>query len=147
MKKKVFAVGDRVGFMENFVEYAEEYGDYRPVDRYAYDCEPLYGRIVSLKDGVADVQFESGIATTTEIEVESLMHEEDAKKAWNKLEKTFDAVQEEILVKLKAAGKLIKEANKLSNKCGMKLADMYDVRGPLYDAMDASGWHTSSFSC
>lgn len=151
MKKKVFAVGDRVGTMANVVEYDEEYGDYRPVDRYAHDEEPYYGKIVALNGDTATVCFDEVHrfygASTQEIEIESLMSEADAKKAWNKLEKTFDAVQKEITTKLKAAGKLIKEANKLSNKCGMNLVDMYDARDPLYDALDASGWRTSSFNC
>lgn len=77
-----------------------------------------------------------------------LMLEDEAKQKYSDLEKEYEKVAIQVRAKLKEAGVLIKEANKLAKKAGVKsLNDMYDATDPLEKAMDACGWRTSSWSC
>lgn len=80
--------------------------------------------------------------------LKNLLPAKEAKLHFDKLEAEFKAYEKEVLVKMKEAGKLIREANKLAKKAGVEnLNDMYDATYPLYNAMDAAGWRTSSFGC
>jgi len=64
------------------------------------------------------------------------------------LDKEFRAAEKQIKEKLKEAGKIIREANKMAQKAGARhLASMYDAVDPLVDAMDDSGWSSSSWNC
>lgn len=64
------------------------------------------------------------------------------------LEKEFKTAQKAIKDKLKEAAKIVKEANIMAKKAGAKnLESMYDAIDPLIDAMDASGWRSSSWGC
>jgi hypothetical protein len=65
------------------------------------------------------------------------------------LEKEFKETEKAIKEKMKAAAALVKEANKMAQKAGVRnLAEMqYGAAGPLVDAMDNSGWRSSSWGC
>lgn len=64
------------------------------------------------------------------------------------LEKEYKLAVKEVKNKMKEAGKIIKEANTMAKKAGAEnLASMYDAVHPLVDAMDASGWRSSSWDC
>lgn len=65
------------------------------------------------------------------------------------LEKEFKETEKAIKEKMKEAAALVKEANKLAQKAGVRyLAEMqYGAAGPLVNAMDDSGWRSSSWGC
>lgn len=67
----------------------------------------------------------------------------------NDLEKEFKEAEKAIKEKMKAAADLVKEANKMAQKAGVRyLAEMqYDAASPLVNAMDDSGWRSSSWGC
>lgn len=117
------------------------------------DCGPEYGTVTEiLGGGLVAVKWDSfdGFAVSPDmspIEINKLMFEEEMKKEYASLEAEFSSVEKDITKKMKEAGVLIKEASKLAKKQGFELVDMYDAVNPLYDAMDACGWRTSSFFC
>ncbi len=64
------------------------------------------------------------------------------------IEKEFKNVSKAIKEKMKEAGKLVKEANLLSKKANLgSVAHLYDAVRPLVNAMDESGWRSSSWGC
>ncbi len=64
------------------------------------------------------------------------------------IEAAYKNVSKEIREKMKEAGKLVKEANSMAKKAKLgPLADLYDAVSPLVDAMDNSGWRSSSWGC
>ena len=67
----------------------------------------------------------------------------------SELEKEFKEAQKAIKEKIKEAAAIVKEANKMAQKAGARnLAEMqYGAAGPLVDAMDNSGWRSSSWGC
>lgn len=78
----------------------------------------------------------------------------------NALEQDFDKVKAEIKAKLDEAAALINSANILATMLPKievewsdekeipKLSDLrHDITRPLINAIDNSGWSTSSFSC
>ena len=133
------------------IDFGDEYDDepqgvarYYPDD----DNEPLIGVIRSqpASPGKVFVSWIEGDRTGEEeevdIEVLSLASEQAA------LDKEFKVVEKQIKEKLKEAGKLVKEAHKMAKAAGARdLASMYDAVDPLVDAMDASGWRSSSWGC
>ena len=69
------------------------------------------------------------------------------KKLASQIEKDFEALEKQIKNKVKAAAKLLDEAQGLAQKQHHNLSEMYNAYGPLYAAMDNAGWRTSSFGC
>ena len=64
------------------------------------------------------------------------------------LDKEFKVAEKQIKEKLKEAGKLVREADKIAQKAGAySLERMYDATRPLVNAMDDSGWRSSSWGC
>lgn len=154
-KKNVFAVGDRVAHAV-FVDYGD-YGDgdedSKPEYRYDPDVDPQYGTVTSIleADKQATVKWDNqwyAKYNDAPIDFTELMHEESFKKLHTKLEEKYNTAEKEIVQKMKQAGKLVKEANKLAKKLtGRELSDMYEAISPLVDAMDSSGWRSSSWGC
>jgi hypothetical protein len=151
MKKKDFAVGDRVAHAvsETYDEYEEtHYTKYR----YDPDAEANYGVITSIltTEKQATVKWDNewyNRYNDEPVNLAELMHEEAFKKLEAKLEEEFNEVEKEVEAKMKDAAKLIKEANKLAKKTGRNLESMYEAVSPLVSAMDASGWRSSSWGC
>lgn len=81
-----------------------------------------------------------------EVEVSKLMTQEESDAQYSKLEKEFEELESEIEIKLAEAGRLILEANAIADRGGVQLSELEAI-GPLYQAMDACGWSTSSLSC
>jgi hypothetical protein len=153
MKKKTeFKVGDRVGLNVS-MKYRDHYDDnpQKTTLVVSEDEDPCYGKITSLNEGKAEVEWDEENNTLDyledKIDVKDLLPEKDMKEKYSQLEKDFKQLEKDIKAKLKEAAKLIKEAQKLADKQGQTVADMYDAYSPLYDAMDAAGWRTSSFGC
>jgi hypothetical protein len=65
----------------------------------------------------------------------------------SQLEQEYQAVSVPIMDKLKAAGALILEANKLAENNGKDLMEDWELTADLFAAMDEVGWHTSSLGC
>jgi hypothetical protein len=83
-----------------------------------------------------------------EVALKDLLPLQEANAQFSKLEKEFKAYEKQVLAKMKEAGKLIKEANKLAQKAGVEsLNEMYNATHPLFNAMEETGWNTSSLGC
>lgn len=66
----------------------------------------------------------------------------------SKIEQEFKNFSKGIKAKIKEAAKLVLEANKMAKEAhASSLADMYDAVAPLINAMDNSGWRSSSWGC
>jgi hypothetical protein len=149
MKKKVFKVGDRVGYAE------PQYNNNDRVVplRYEEDDPPAYGVVTAVTDDNVIIKWDAtryDAAHEGNLDLEdqkSLYPEEELKKKWSKLEEDFTKLEVQVVDKVKAAGKLLREANKIAKKTGHSLEEMYDAISPLMDAMDDCGWNTSSFGC
>lgn len=64
------------------------------------------------------------------------------------IEKEYKAVSKLIKENMKEAARLVRESNKLAQKAhASSLESMYDAVRPLVDAMDSSGWRSSSWGC
>lgn len=141
-----FKVDDRVGaFMD------EDSGELMKA-RYTEDQAPVYGKIAEVtEDGKVtkiewdDEYFNDDLSQAYNIKF--LMLEEEMLETVSTLEKEFALCQKEITLKLKEASSIIKSANDLAKKQGFKLTDMYNAISPLYSALNACGWRTSSFNC
>jgi hypothetical protein len=144
MKKKDLVIGARVVPLNDLKNY-------NPQDSYID-----IGIIVTepVKDALTGnlkvyVKWDpDGTCDPSEEEVSSLELESVAEPKLSKLDAEFKVYEKAVLAKMKEAGKLIREANKLSKKAGVEsLNDMYDSTYPLFNAMDAAGWRTSSLGC
>lgn len=129
----------------------DEWGDGEHLGPYyydEYDDTTLVGVIRSkpASEGCVWVKWIDGDFANEEEEVEiSLLTLESERES---IEKEFSALSKEIQGKMKEAAKLVKEANALAKKAHAKsLADMYDAVSPLINAMDNSGWRSSSWGC
>lgn len=100
------------------------------------DKEASEGKVFVAWDDVEDPEEVS-------IKILSLLSEKSV------LEKEFQEAEKAIKQKMKEAAALVKEANKMAKKAGARnLAEMqYDAASPLVNAMDASGWRSSSWGC
>lgn len=64
------------------------------------------------------------------------------------IEQEFKLFSKDIKDKMKEAAKLVLEANELATKAhASSLADMWEEVSPLVNAMDNSGWNSSSWGC
>lgn len=80
--------------------------------------------------------------------IKNLLPLKEAKTHFSKLEREFKAYEKQVLAKMKQAGKLIREANQLARRAGVEsLNEMYNATHPLFNAMDETGWRTSSLGC
>jgi hypothetical protein len=150
MKKEVkFKVGDRVARATSEY-YPNEYSDAQTVPlRYNPDNELELGEVVDVSvKGKLTVKWDDDYNDSNEVvEAADLLTEEEGKAKWNSLEADFKSVEKEVKAKMKEVAKGIKEAQKLAQKVGYNVADMYGAYGDLYSAMDGAGWRTSSFGC
>ena len=148
-KKLKFNVGDRVGDIE-YEDYNT--GDLKYGLRYEEYDDREFGVITDvLSNGKVSVKWDSDYLNSNEnynkpLDPKQLMLESEIKTKLPILEKEYNDVCKQISVKMKEAGKLLREANKMAKKTGNELANM-DAIDPLYSAMDACGWRTSSFGC
>jgi hypothetical protein len=151
--KKDFVIGDRVGRIEKY----NNDGDNIKA-RFDMDCPPKFGAVSAIVSPLNVVvqwdppSWAPGRIVKPEIVVSAdLQTEASLKSSWSKMEAEmeaeFEVIERQVVAKLKEAGKLLREANKIAKKSGRNLAEMYDAIGPLYSAMDACGWNTSSFGC
>jgi hypothetical protein len=161
MKKasKSFKVGDRVGATSD----PDSGGGFTSKIEYAGNSDLCFGKIVEVlsNDDVKvlwDNEYHNDPTyhpKTREllrydpamVKANVLLGETEVKKKYSELEKEYQVAATQVKLKLKEAGKLLREANKIAKKSGRELAEMYDAIDPLYSAMDACGWRTSSFSC
>ena len=81
------------------------------------------------------------------IEVARLIAEEEADQILSKLEAEYESWAGPIREKLKAAGELLREADKMAQAKKRDLTEMHDLVEELTSAMDDIGWRTSSLSC
>lgn len=64
------------------------------------------------------------------------------------IEKDYKAVAELVKKNMEDAAKLIRESNALAKRVhANSLESMYDAVRPLVNAMDSSGWRSSSWNC
>lgn len=134
------------------LQYGDEYSDDEPeVVKYTFDEYDDYTLVGVVRSKAASagkvwVKWIEGERSDEEEEVSlkvlSLESEKDS------LEKEFKAAEKVIKEKIKEAALIVKEANKMAQKAGARsLQDMYEAASPLVDAMDASGWRSSSWGC
>jgi len=163
MKKK-FEEGQRVGAA------TDESGDFTAKLRYdgEYSDGPVFGKVVDVISATkvkvlwdddylnehsqvfnkTTGKLVKSVSVAREMDTKLLLPEAEIKAKYSELEKEYEVVAVQIRAKLKEAGVLIKEANKMAKKAGAdSLADMYDATDPLESAMDACGWRTSSWNC
>lgn len=155
MKKKnhVYKVGDRVGLAVS--EYDDEYNYDGPTVgklRYNEDEGPEYGvvtRVVSSGRVFVkwDNEWYNKYHEDEEQETNKLLPEAVHKKEYARLKADYNKLGTEIKAKMKEAAKLVREAGKLASKTNHELSEMYDEVSPLINAMDASGWRSSSWGC
>jgi hypothetical protein len=155
MKKvsKDFKVGDRVARFE------QQYNDNDEPIKPRFDAEnyPIFGVITGVIFNSAPAQVvvkwdppewdRKRVMDPKIVPAKDLQLEAPLKASWSKMEAEFELLEKQVADKLKEAGKLLREANKIAKKSGRDLAEMYNAIDPLYSAMDACGWRTSSFSC
>lgn len=143
MNKKDCTVGLRVGLKTT--QYFEG-DDPRPGTVVAGDAEPGY---VQVEWDLYEYQVKAGEKPVARPErIKDLLPFKEALAQFKTLEKEFTAYEKQIEKKMKEAAKLIREADKLARKAGVdSLNEMHNATYPLYDAMDDTGWNTSSFNC
>ncbi len=143
MKEHKFAIDDRV------VTMLDEEGDLSSELMYDEYNELFAGKIVALPTpGKALVQWDDkNYGLHPEVDLDQILPEAVAQKKYARLEEEFHELEQQISDKMKEAAKLLREANKLAKKSGRNLHDMWEATSPLLNAMDASGWHSSSFDC
>lgn len=160
-------VGQRVGVF--FDSNDEEKFTTKPRVTNEYGSGPAFGKVMEvLGNGKVKVLFDKDHAYLNEstpayspktgkrvsetkgpltMDAKYLLPEDEAKAKLSSLETDFKNVEKQVKVKLKEAADSIREANKLAKEIGTNLFDMGAGYGSLYSAMDAAGWHTSSFGC
>ena len=147
MAKKSFKSGDRVA------TFIDGWGGADTTSTkviFKDDCSPEYGTVAGagLRDKYDitwDEDYMNRVVPT--IDGSKLLSEKDMKAKYSALELEFRKTEKEVTAKLKEASKIIREANKMSKKFGVELANMSGVYSTLYRAMDEAGWHSSSFGC
>ena len=151
MKKvsKALVVGERVGRVEDMLDH-----DGKKIKLCFDVARPRFGVVTAV---IADTdkvtvswdapEWDPKRVNEEIVSSKDLYLEAALKKAWSKLEADFAVIEQQVADKLKEASKLLREANKIAKKSGKELSEMYDAIGPLYSAMDACGWRTSSFGC
>ena len=160
MRKPKLEVGQRVG------TFFDKNSCFSAKPRYdsTYGEDPVFGKITEvLTGGKVRVQFDreylneavhdtkTGKLISRQpalVEAKLFLPEEEVKAKFSILEKEYDLVAKQVRDKLKIAAQAIREAQKLAKKeLGTNLSEMYVAYDPLYNAMDAAGWRTSSFGC
>jgi hypothetical protein len=131
---------------------SDEWSDERYVKYYhdTYDEHTLVGTILDkkAKTGKVWLAWDESDHTSQgeeqEMDIEILTLESER----SEIENDFREVSKLIKKNMEDAAKLIKESSKLAKKAhASSLADMYDAVRPLVNAMDASGWNSSSWGC
>lgn len=85
-----------------------------------------------------------GEGEVDEVSIDILTLESDLPE----IEKEYKAASKLIKENMKEAARLVRESNKLAQKAhAASLESMYDAVRPLVDAMDSSGWRSSSWGC
>lgn len=136
-----FTVGDRVGVdFDNINDVAKRFGVITDV----------------LSDGRVMVRWDDnyynrpGSSTAAPLNPNDLLTEDDHNEKYNRLEKEFNKVADEVREQLKKAGELILTANDFAKNNGFEsLQEFYghDVLYTLENAMAKCGWQTSSLHC
>ncbi len=122
--------------------YYDQYGESTltgtVVDNQASDLKAGAKQVVVIWD-VNDWDFEEQIVNISLLTLETER---------STIEKEFKAATLAVKAKVTEAAKLVKEANTLAKAAHAKsLESMYDACVPLINAMDASGWNSSSWGC
>jgi len=147
--EKKFDIGDRVAV---FVAYENEKNVVGGKPYYNEDEDLFfYGKVSDIsRKGKITVEWDEHYMNDCHnepLDASILMTEEAAKQLSSRLEQEFNAVEVEIKAKMTEASKLIEEAAEMAEKIGLELSNMSAGRSPLYGAMRAGGWRTSSFNC
>lgn len=131
---------------------SEEYGDHEMI-KYVYDGGyddyTIVGTIQdkSAEAGKVFVQWDENDhldLEEEEVEISLLTLASDR----DQIELDFKAIAKLVKANMQDAARLIRESNKLAEKAHARsLADMYDAVRPLINAMDNSGWRSSSWGC
>jgi hypothetical protein len=156
MKKYTFKVGDRVGFAAQYSNADYEYEEtFVPLayDKYG-DNSPEFGTVLEVNDQGEcikvdwdpDGNFDEEVPDKKDI-VKFLMPEKDLKELIPNLEKEYKDFVQKLSPKIKEAAKIIREIGKETRKKGYELADVHELNNVLVNAMDASGWRSSSWGC
>lgn len=82
-----------------------------------------------------------------EVYTDILILESEGDEKYSKLQKEFEALEEECKKKIEVAAEAIAEADRLASAKGYALSSMHEAVGSLIDAMGSAGWSTSSWSC
>ena len=148
MNKKDFKPGTKVLVTMDNNEWDGATGDLISYVHDDDDCYTLVGVVRSKEasTGKVWVKWIEGDfdEDEQEVDIKILTLESDR----TQIEKEYSSTSKLIKEKMKEAGKLVREANSLAKKAHAKsLADMYNAVDPLIDAMDASGWRSSSWGC
>lgn len=82
-----------------------------------------------------------------EVDLASLISEEDAEKRTSALEVEYNKWSMEVRDKCQQAAQLIREAGKIADLHGFSLGETYDLNHGIQGAMGEAGWNTSSWGC
>lgn len=135
-----FGLGDRVGLIDGKI-------------RYTHGAVPSYGVITDLlTDGRVIVKWDNkwmndSSAWSKPINSKNLMAESELKAKYSELEMAFCKVEDEVAEKLKEAGQIILDAQKIAKDGGFNITDLYEATSSLENAMESAGWNTSSWHC
>lgn len=133
-----FVIGDRIGLIDGKIRYIQ-HGD-----------TPNYGVITDLlADGRIMVKWDSEWMNNNSkpINPKNLMAESEFKVKYSELEMAFCRVEDEVAEKLKEAGQIILDAQKIAKDAGFNITDLYEATSSLENAMESAGWNTSSWHC
>lgn len=146
MKRSELKPGTRVGVK---IKSYEDYYNVGTIVSKQSPGEIRAGTILIQWDPPYDIKLVGDtLPPAVSVSIKNLLPIDQAKKQANKLEAEFMLYEKKVLAKMKEAAKLILESNKVAKKAGLdNLLEMYDAIYPLLEAMDASGWNSSSFNC
>lgn len=148
MKKKDLKPGTRIIVSTPSDEWSQE--EYVKYYHNKYDDTTYVGTILDkpATEGYVWVAWDEddnhSEGEETEIGIDILTLESER----SKIEDDFKLFAAQIKDKMKEAAKLVLEGNKLAKQAhASSLADLYDAVAPLVNAMDQSGWRSSSWGC
>jgi hypothetical protein len=132
-----FKVGDRVcGIDESDLAYIDDI-EFGLVSKVELDQEGNYGG-----DFRYDLTFDGG-------RIETALYEDEIASEADVVAKkqAHQTIQAQAKPLVDNACALLQQAAKIAKDQGIQLSEMKDLIDPLYDAIDAVGWSSSSLQC